>query len=56
MRYNWVQTLPSRKDPLMTRIGYARCSADKQNLEAQRAALLDLAVAEDRIYTAWTRA
>ena len=35
----------------MTRIGYARCSTDKQDLEAQRAALLDLGVAEDRIYT-----
>lgn len=35
----------------MTRIGYARCSTDKQDLDAQRAALLDLGVAEDRIYT-----
>ena len=35
----------------MTRIGYARCSTDKQDLEAQRAALVDLGVAEDRIYT-----
>ena len=35
----------------MTRIGYARCSTDKQDLEAQRAALIDLGVAEDRIYT-----
>jgi DNA invertase Pin-like site-specific DNA recombinase len=34
-----------------TRIGYARCSTDKQDLAAQRAALLDLGVAEDRIYT-----
>ena len=34
-----------------TRVGYARCSTDKQDLAAQRAALLDLAVAEDRIYT-----
>ena len=34
-----------------TRIGYARCSTDKQDLAAQRAALLDLDVAEDRIYT-----
>ncbi|CAM4314344.1 recombinase family protein [Palleronia rufa] len=35
----------------MTRIGYARCSTDKQDLDAQRAALVDLGVAEDRIYT-----
>ena len=35
----------------MTRIGYARCSTDKQDLEAQRAALVDLGVAEGRIYT-----
>ena len=33
-----------------TRIGYARCSTDKQDLAAQRAVLLDLGVAEDRIY------
>ena len=35
----------------MARIGYARCSTDRQELEAQRAALVDLGVAEDRIYT-----
>lgn len=34
-----------------TRIGYARCSTDKQDLAAQRAALAGLGVAEDRIYT-----
>ena len=34
-----------------TRIGYARCSTDKQDLAVQRVALLDLDVAEDRIYT-----
>lgn len=33
-----------------TLIGYARCSTDKQDLAAQRAALLDLGVVEDRIY------
>lgn len=32
------------------RIGYARCSTDKQDLAAQRAALLALGVTEDRIY------
>lgn len=34
-----------------TRIGYARCSTDKQDLTAQKDALLNLDVAEDRIYT-----
>lgn len=33
------------------RIGYARCSTDKQDLAAQRAALLALGVEPDRIYT-----
>ena len=31
-------------------IGYARCSTDKQDLAAQRAALIDLGVAANRIY------
>jgi DNA invertase Pin-like site-specific DNA recombinase len=41
------------KDAIMTetRIGYARCSTDKQDLAAQRTALFDLNVPEDRIYT-----
>ena len=34
-----------------TRIGYARCSTDTQDLTGQRAALIDLGVPEDRIYT-----
>ena len=34
-----------------TLIGYARCSTDRQDLATQRQALLELAVAEDRIYT-----
>ena len=33
-----------------TLIGYARCSTDKQDLTAQRQALVALGVAEDRIY------
>lgn len=35
----------------VTKIGYARCSTDRQDLTAQRAALAELGVAEDRIYT-----
>ena len=34
-----------------TLIGYARCSTDRQDLAAQRQALLELGDAEDRIYT-----
>jgi DNA invertase Pin-like site-specific DNA recombinase len=34
-----------------TLIGYARCSTDKQDLGAQRAALEKLGVAADRVYT-----
>ncbi|MCI0667700.1 MAG: recombinase family protein [Methylococcaceae bacterium] len=34
-----------------TRIGYARCSTDKQDLAAQREMLKNLGVATDRIYT-----
>ena len=34
-----------------TLIGYARCSTDRQDLAAQRQTLLELGVAEDRIYT-----
>ena len=34
-----------------TLIGYARCSTDRQDLAAQRQALLELCVVEDRIYT-----
>jgi len=42
-----IRTLP---DVTETLIGYARCSTDKQDLAAQRVALLDLGVAEDRVY------
>ena len=34
-----------------TLIGYARCSTDKQDLAAQKDALLKLGVAADRVYT-----
>lgn len=34
-----------------TRIGYARCSTDRQDLSAQKQALANLGVAPDRIYT-----
>ena len=34
-----------------TLIGYARCSTDRQDLAAQRQALLEMGVTEDRIYT-----
>jgi len=34
-----------------TKIGYARCSTDNQNLTAQKQALETLGVAPDRIYT-----
>ena len=33
------------------RVGYARCSTDRQDLEAQRAGLVDLGVEPARIYT-----
>ena len=36
---------------MMTLIGYARCSTDKQDLAAQKATLEKLGVADDRIYT-----
>lgn len=35
----------------IVRVGYARCSTDKQDLAAQRSALLELGVDPDRIYT-----
>ncbi|TQM94081.1 recombinase family protein [Roseinatronobacter monicus] len=35
----------------VTKIGYARCSTDRQDLSAQKKALEDLGVAKDRIYT-----
>ncbi|MFN4062521.1 MAG: recombinase family protein [Paracoccus hibiscisoli] len=34
-----------------TRVGYARCSTDKQDLAAQKVALRNLDVVEERIYT-----
>ena len=35
----------------VVRIGYARCSTDRQDLTAQRCALVDLGVDPERIYT-----
>ena len=43
-----IRTLPPMTATL---IGYARCSTDRQDLAAQRQALLALGVAENRIYT-----
>ena len=43
-----IRTLPPMTATL---IGYARCSTDRQDLAAQRQALLELGIAEDRIYT-----
>lgn len=43
--YPYAQVMSSA-----TRIGYARCSTDKQDLAAQRACLVELGVDEDRIY------
>ena len=45
-------TSPMNSTPMTpTLIGYARCSTDQQDLAAQLQALLELGVAEDRIYT-----
>ena len=48
-----IRTLPPMTATPMTAtlIGYARCSTDRQELSAQRQALLELGVAPDRIYT-----
>ncbi len=53
-----VRKLLRKRNPIRTLsfmtatlIGYARCSTDQQDLAAQRQALLELGVAEDRIYT-----
>ena len=43
-----IRTLPPMTATL---IGYARCSTERQDPAAQRQALLELGVAEDRIYT-----
>ncbi len=47
-----AQAAPYPYTSLMTAtlIGYARCSTDRQDLAALRQALLELGVAEDRIY------
>ncbi len=53
-----VRKLLHKRNPIRTLsfmtatlIGYARCSTDQQDLAAQHQALLELGVAEDRIYT-----
>ena len=54
-----IRTLPPCRQPshvgnphmTATLIGYARCSTDRQDLAAQRQALLQLGVVEERIYT-----
>ena len=38
---------------IATLIGHARCSTDKQDIEAQRQALLGLGVVGERIYLDW---
>ena len=43
-----IRTLPIKTTTLT---GYARCSTDRQDLAAQRQSLMELGVAEDRIYT-----
>ena len=43
-----IRTLPPMTATL---IGYARCSTDRQDPAAQRQALLELGVAENRSYT-----
>ena len=49
----FAEGVPYSYSPAMkpTRIGYARCSTNKQDLSAQRQALIELGVSEDRIYT-----
>ena len=49
----FAKEAPYTYNPRMktTLIGYARCSTDKQDLSAQKQALLELGVSEDLIYT-----
>ncbi|WP_292102640.1 recombinase family protein [Mesorhizobium sp.] len=56
--FRWYYISCSERAPCVTDrnmthtlIGYARCSTDKQDLAAQKEALLKLGVAPDRIYT-----
>ena len=42
---------PYNINMISTKIGYARCSTDRQDLSAQKQALENLGVAPDRIYT-----
>jgi len=38
-----------------TRVGYARCSTDHQDLAVQQARLQEIGVAPERIYMNWLR-
>ena len=49
--YPYTSPMTTTRITTATLIGYARCSTDRQDLAAQRQALLELGVAEDRIYT-----
>lgn len=52
VRFDSHMTPPNRRLSMtVIKIGYARCSTDRQDLAAQRAALAELGVTVDRIYT-----
>ena len=49
--FSMRESLPYSCPMETVRIGYARCSTDRQDLTAQRLALIDLGVDPERIYT-----